>query len=207
MEVEVTLLVGYGTLVTGTELGKPLEGPVGFREKEVDAVLLVEMDVLTEEGLVIPVPVGPGREVKFQIPLLVGNIGIDEEPVPTGTVEVVFQRPVLLGYGAMDDDPVPASTVEVVFQRPVLLGYKIEDEPVPAVGPSVYVVVFQMPVLLGDDGRDAEADGTAMEDEVGEDVIAVADAVVEPATDEEVVDVELEVADVTGFFAQSQSVN
>lgn len=133
---EVPLVVGYGTLVTGTSLVKPLEAPVGYKVKELDKVLMLvlvlallsvnEVDGLTrEDELVKPVPVGPGREVEFQ-------------------------RPVLVGYGGMDDDPVPADAlVDVIFHRPVLLGYVIDEEPVPALGPCVYVVAFQIPVLLG----------------------------------------------------------
>lgn len=116
---EVPLMVAYGTLVTRTELVKPLEALVGFKEKELDTALVLvlvpvnEMDELTgADELVWLVPVGAGREVEFQIPVLVG-------------------------YGGMEDEPVPAGTLEVVFQRPVLLGYSIEDKPVTALGPCV----------------------------------------------------------------------
>lgn len=76
------------------------------------------------------------------------------------------------------------------------------------------MVEFQIPVLLGDNGKEAEADTITAEDEAEDDVVAV-DAVVEAAVDDEeemedeedVEDVELEVVDVTGFFAQSQSVS
>lgn len=84
-------------------------------------------------------PVGPGREVEFQIPVLVGCGGMDDEPVPAGTLEVVFQRPVLLGYH-IEDEPVPAvglCVYVVAFQIPVLLRYDVDDKPVPALGPCV----------------------------------------------------------------------
>lgn len=75
-------------------------------------------------------------------------------------------------------------------------------------GPEVDVVEFQMPVLLGYVGRDAEAEGVDVEDVVSGNVVTVEDDIVETVADEEKeVDVELKVVDVTGFFAQSQSVN
>lgn len=41
-------------------------------------------------------PVGPGEYVEFQMPVLVGYGGRDEDPVPTSEVELVeFQTPVL----------------------------------------------------------------------------------------------------------------
>lgn len=61
-------------------------------------------------------------------------------------------------------------------------------------------------MLLGEDGIEAEADGITVEDETGEEMVSVEDAIVD-AAEEAVEDVELEVVDVTGCFAQSPSVN
>lgn len=64
-----------------------------------------------------------------------------------------------------------------------------------------------MPVLLGYDGRDAEAEVLAVNDELEDKETLVEDAAIKEAADEDDDVVELVTVDVAGFFAQSQPVN
>ncbi|KAL8957078.1 MAG: hypothetical protein Q9193_005556 [Seirophora villosa] len=154
---EVPLVVGYGN---------PLEEPVGCREVMVTTLLavvvvLTETEELEETKPLVPEAVGPGTFVEFEIPVLVGYGGIDEDPVPTRVVVVVFEIPVPVGKGGIDEDPVPTKVVVVVFEIPVLVGKGgIDEDPVPT---KVVVVVFEIPVLVGKGGIDEDPVPTKVE--------------------------------------------
>ena len=75
--------------------------------------------------------------VEFQIPVLLGYGGIDEDPVPIGAVgpvlEVEFQSPVLVGYGGRDAE------AEIIGKDVVRVNDGIGDETTDdddGVGPS-----------------------------------------------------------------------
>ena len=91
--------------------------------------------------------------VAFQIPVLLGYGGIEENPVPmiVEEFEVPFQIPVVVGCGGNEEDPVPTIeiAVDVPFQMPVLVRCEGVKDTVPLFT-LVLEVPFQIPVLLYD---------------------------------------------------------
>ncbi|KAL9056474.1 MAG: hypothetical protein Q9206_002739 [Seirophora lacunosa] len=149
---EVPLVVGYGCR------------EVMVTTLVAVVVVLTETEELEDTKPLVPEAVGPGIFVEFEIPVLGGidedpvptgtvkvvfaTGAMDEDPVPTGVIDVVFQIPVLVGYGGRDEDPVPTGTVEVVFATG-----EMDEDPVPI---GVVEVVFQIPVLVGYGGIDED---------------------------------------------------
>ena len=65
------LLIGYGTPELTIEVEDPLDAPVGWREKEPEAEVVMEVEEFsTFDELTWPVPVGPPGKVE-----LAGSVG------------------------------------------------------------------------------------------------------------------------------------